>query len=343
MKIHYFQRYHQGEDVATANTMLLLSRLYQYSPDKFYLFLQSICAPNAVWDFNPGLSFNLQENAPKSRLDAVIVQQSFKVAVETKLSDWFYADQIQRHLDVFGEERYKVLMTLAPVHMATGKMKAVARAIAAHQEENGYELPIIHVNITFEELATTYRNVLDYRDYEMLDILEDYLDYCYHDGLIVGANSWKFMRMQLAGATFDFNLKQGVYYDGVHRGFRPHDYLGLYKNKSVRAVGKIVAMIVADASNPNDVKYTVEKGDLTNERQTKIALAIKDAKQYGYDLRKEPQRYFFVDTFYETDFQKETRYPPRGSRIFDLTEVLGTQNIPAVSSLAAMLRKKAWK
>ncbi len=185
--------------------------------------------------------------------------------------------------------------------------------------------------------------MLDDRDYEMLDIVEDYLDYCYHDGLIAGTDSWKFMRMQLAGATIDFNMKQGVYYDGAKRGFRPHDYLGLYKNKSVRAVGKIVAMIVADASNPNDVKYTVEKGDLTNERQTKIALAIKDAKQYGYDLRKEPQRYFFVDTFYETDFQKETRYPPRGSRIFDLTEVLGTQNIPAVSLLAALLRKKTWK
>lgn len=85
MKIHYFQRYHQGEDVATANTMLLLSRLYQYSSDKFYSFLKSICAPDSEWDFNPGLSFNLQENAPKSRLDAVILQQSFKIAVETKL------------------------------------------------------------------------------------------------------------------------------------------------------------------------------------------------------------------------------------------------------------------
>lgn len=27
MKIHYFQRYHQGEDRATSNTMLMLSRL----------------------------------------------------------------------------------------------------------------------------------------------------------------------------------------------------------------------------------------------------------------------------------------------------------------------------
>lgn len=41
MKIHYFQRYHEKENVATANTMLLLSRLYQYSSDKFFRFLKS--------------------------------------------------------------------------------------------------------------------------------------------------------------------------------------------------------------------------------------------------------------------------------------------------------------
>lgn len=35
MNIHYFQRYNQKENVASANTMLLLSRLYFYSSDKF--------------------------------------------------------------------------------------------------------------------------------------------------------------------------------------------------------------------------------------------------------------------------------------------------------------------
>lgn len=60
MKIYYFRRYHQGEDVATENTMLLLSRLYQYSSNKFYSFLQSVCAPNLVCDFNPALLFWIQ-------------------------------------------------------------------------------------------------------------------------------------------------------------------------------------------------------------------------------------------------------------------------------------------
>lgn len=58
MKIHYFQRYHEKENVATANTMLLLSRLYQYSSDKFFRFLKSEFFSDA---FEPEIVFNLQE------------------------------------------------------------------------------------------------------------------------------------------------------------------------------------------------------------------------------------------------------------------------------------------
>lgn len=141
----------------------------------------------------------------------------------------------------------------------------------------------------------------------------------------------------------DFCVIMLIHYNGVRRGFRPHDYLGLYKNKSVRVVGEIAAIIVADASDPDNVKYTVEKGTLTDDQKTKIAQAIKDAKRYRYDLRKNPQRYFFVDKFYETDFQKKSKYPPRGSRVFDLTEVLGTQIIPNAQQLADLLRQKTWE
>lgn len=57
MKVHYFQRYHSKENVATANTMLLLSRLYYYSTDKFYNFLKSEYFDSS---FEPELEFNIQ-------------------------------------------------------------------------------------------------------------------------------------------------------------------------------------------------------------------------------------------------------------------------------------------
>ena len=60
MKIHYFQRYHDKENVATANTMLLLSRLYQYSTGKFFKFLKSEFFPDS---FEPELTFTLQDKS----------------------------------------------------------------------------------------------------------------------------------------------------------------------------------------------------------------------------------------------------------------------------------------
>ena len=119
MKIHYFQRYHEKENVATANTMLLLSRLYSYSSDKFFRFLKSEFFSDS---FEPELVFTLQEKSVSSIPDATITQEGFKIVVETKLSDWFYSDQLIRHLESFGDEKYKVMITLAPELMAEEKL-----------------------------------------------------------------------------------------------------------------------------------------------------------------------------------------------------------------------------
>ena len=149
------------------------------------------------------------------------------------------------------------------------------------------------------------------------------------------------MRMQLAGATFDFNISSNVYYDKAERGFRAHDTLGLYKNKSVRAIGKIVAKITA-VETEKGVKYNSEFGELTDERKQTIEKAMADGDSHGYDLRTIEHRYFFVDKFYETDFKKVTPRAPMGTRIFDLTQVLGTEDIPETEELAQSLMNKNW-
>ncbi len=58
MKVHYFQGYPEKENAVTANTMLLLSRLYSYSSNKFYRFLKSEYFSEA---FELELVFRLQE------------------------------------------------------------------------------------------------------------------------------------------------------------------------------------------------------------------------------------------------------------------------------------------
>jgi glutaredoxin-related protein len=334
MKIHYFQRYHEKENVATANTMLLLSRLYSYSSEKFFRFLKSEFFSDS---FEPEIVFNLQEKSIESIPDATITQESFKIVVETKLSDWFYSDQLLRHLKSFSDEKYKVMITLAPELMDSEKKKEFEIQLKDFNTSQTY--PVMHINTTFEGVVNAIQDVVDDKDYEMQEVLDDYLNYCYRDRLIIVSDSWKRMRVQLAGKTFDFNVKENLYYDNIDRGFSAHDYLGLYKEKSVRAIGKINTIITGVVTNAG-IEYKAELGYLTDERKQQINRAIEDGKNYGYVL--DAIRYFFVDKFYEADFKKITPKAPRGSRVFDLTQILDTEQLPNLEEFAKNLTSKTW-
>lgn len=253
------------------------------------------------------------------------------------MSDWFYLDQLKRHLKSFGDEKYKVMITLAPELMNPEKKKE----FEAHLKEyNASQIhPVMHVNTIFERIVDAIRDVIDDRDYEMQEVLDDYLNYCYKDKLIIVSDSWKRMRVQLAGTTYDFNIRENLYYDNIDRGFSAHDYLGLYKEKSVRAIGKINAIITAVTSETG-LEYKVESGELTDERKQQIDRAIEDGKNYGYEL--DATRYFFVDKFYETDFKKITSRAPMGSRIFDLTQILEREKLPETQEIAELLNDKTW-
>lgn len=336
MRIHYFQRYHQKENVATANTLLLLSRIYTYSADKFFRFLKSEYFMDS---FDPEIVFTLQEKSVESIPDATITQEGFKIVVETKMYDWFYSNQLTKHLKSFGDEKNKVLITLSSEPMDKKKLDDFNKKLAQYNEKQKY--PIMHVNTTFEILIEAIEDIIDERDYEIKDIIDDYRDYCYSDGLIPTADSWKYLRMQLAGTTFDFNKNNNLYYDNAERGFRAHDYLGLYKQKSLRAIGKICAIATA-VEKDGAIEYKSELGDLTEERKEMIQKAIMDGYSYGYDLKTNAHRYFFVEKFYDTDFKKISKGASMGTRIFDLTEVLSTKSIPDVSEIAEILNNKTW-
>ena len=289
--------------------------------------------------FDPELSFVLQEKSEESVPDATITQEGYKIVVETKMSDWFYSEQLIKHLKSFGDVKNKVLITLAPEPMSEDKLADFNGKLKEYNANEKY--PVLHINTTFETLANAVQEVIDDRDYEMQDILNDYLDYCYKDGLIPVSDAWKYMRMQLAGQTFKFNIRENLYYDNAERGFMPHDYLGLYTNKSVRAIGKICARIVT-TNTENGLDFETEYGELTDERKQKIYWAIDDAISYGYDLRSVKQRYFFVEQFFETDFKKITPRPPMGTRIFDLAQVLNTETLPKTSEIDELIKTKDW-
>ncbi len=339
MKVHYFQRYKQKENVVRSNTILLLSRLYHYSPDKFFRFLKE-CIFIDDGQFEPEIQFALQEKVKNTVPDAIITQDSFKVIVETKLSDWFYTEQLQGHLEGFNSEKTKAMMTLAPEILTSDKIDQITKTIDNYCQLHSVKIWYIHR--TFRQLIDSISQIIDDRDFEMQDILNDYIDLCYEEGLLP---SKAIMRMQLAGTTFDFNVKSKVYYDKVGRGFQRHQYLALYKNKSIRAIGKVCAIILAVEEN-GSINVTKEMGEITNERKQIIKMAMDDAVSYGYDIRHYEHRYFFVDAFFETNFQKLSSGGCMGSRIFDLEKILNLDNaepVPDTALIAEKLKTHSWQ
>lgn len=338
MKVHYFQRYSTKENVATANTMLLFSRLYSYSANKFFDFLKSLYSESFNNDFEPEIKFLNQERGKKSVPDATVTQRSFKIVIEVKMVDWFYNTQLKNHLEVFQNEDYKVLLTISSEFMEKSKKDSIDKEI---QDMN---LNVKHINTTFEELANFIKNLLDNRDYEMQDIIEDYFSYCNENGLI--SDSWKYMQIQPVGTTFDFNMKNNVYYNGNGTKFRAHEYIGLYKNKSVRAIGKI-KLIVRTLKENNELKFYFEtKEEATINRkeiEKKIREIIGEVKEkYKHYLDERDTRYYFVEEFIETDYKKISIGGMLGNRLLNLEKFFNNE-IPDVKKIADTLKNKEWE
>lgn len=155
---------------------------------------------------------------------------------------------------------------------------------------------------------------------------------------VAGDSCW--LKARSTGTTFDFNMQENLYYDRVENGFKPHAYIGLYKDKCIRAVGKINTIIKAVVTD-DGIIFSAERGNITQAHKNAICRAIEDGKRYGYNLIA--YRYFFVDKFYATEFLKASSGPMRTSRNFDLKELLGVEVLPSTEEIAALLCGKTWE
>ena len=65
---------------------------------------------------------------------------------------------------------------------------------------------------------------------------------------------------------------------------------------------------------------------------------MTDGDSYGYNLRTLEHRYFFVEQFYETDLSAGSM----GTKIFNLANLLGTDEMSNVEQIAELLKDKSW-
>ena len=340
MQIHYFQRYHSKENVDTSNTMLMLSRLYNYNADKFFSMLNSLILGE---DESPEITFDLQVAGDESVPDAVISQKSFKIVVETKLYNQFDKQQLVNHLEQFGAEDIKVLLTIDPRPMKPQLFDEMNAELKKYNSENLDRLihPIKHVNLTFEQLVEAMEDIIDDRDTEIISVLDDFKKYCFDEKLIPDGHKW--MRAIVAGTTFQDNMDLSLFYDQESRKFSEHGYIGLYKDKSIRAIGRLKKTIIA-VEVEGKMTCRAESGEApTPDEICRINEAIRRAEDYGYNLRTISHRYFMVEKFYPIDFRKSSKNPIQKSKFFNLADMFGYKTMPDTEKIAADLNGRTWE
>ncbi len=332
--IHYFQRYNQRENVSTNNTLLLFSRLYNHSPSKFKSFINELLN----YDLEAGIEFNQQQQSKKSVPDGSISQKGFKIVIETKLTDRFDLAQLQNHLNSFETEDFQVLLSLSPKKPNSKFTDEINKVI----NEFNYKMKknIVFISTSFKEIVETLNNNLENYDFELQNILNDYEDYCYNDNLI--NNNESRIRLVTCGASGDENLKFDIYFAPSERGYSEHNYIGLYSNKRIFAIGEISNIIEADLQKDNTLKIISNLKEVTPEEEERIINIIHSVEKNKNWNIKQKHNFFCVNKFHKTDFVKKTKYALQGTKFFDIKELIKTDKVLRIEEIAEELNKITW-
>lgn len=199
------------------------------------------------------------------------------------------------------------------------------------------------VNTTFDRLIKAVEEELDEWEQDVRELLEDYREYCSGENLLPDEYS---LRAVLCGATIKQNIQFGVYYNRVGRNYADHSYLGLYNDKAIRAVGKVVKIFSADIGQKETMELveTLKGAPPTLKELELITEVMKDAVDNpGYDIRT-GHRFYLVDHFFPTEFTKDTKYAMMHTQYFDLREYLTIPSgvLPGTEDIANQLRGKKW-
>ncbi len=330
-KIHYFQRYSSLENTVTNNTLQLLARIYNYSNSKAAELLLTLTG----MEIEVGIEIHQQRREKKSIPDGMIIQRSFKVVIESKVNSQPDEDQLLKHTKAFSQEDKKILLLLTKNPIERNKAEKIKRKILKHCAG------VTFCNITYEDICKAIKPLFQEHEYEMRDLVKDYEEYCNDANLF---DQSKFlMRIVPSGNSWKINRQYGIYFHPSDRGYTRHQFVGIYKEKTVQAIWKIDSVFDIEYSRSKNllVKKTLIQGRKTDDYDKKLVAIIKDAeKECGYDIVT-GHRFFCGMPVEDTEYKKSSSGGIRGARFVNLQEVIG--DFKTTSEVAQKLKEKVWE
>ena len=332
---YYFQRYYTRENAHSSNALLLLKRVYFYNQKIFYNVL-SFWTDNESDNFLP--SFVTQERGNKSVPDFCIRQKGFELIVEAKEKrKGFSQNQLERHLNAFQTDNSeKILVLLAPSFSENDK-----NIVDSIKTKIKYV-----ICITYMDLYETIKSHCDERrDFELIELLDEYREYCTAENLIDDTNNTIMVR--LAGSTMDFNIQPDIriYFDKFEHRYEGFRYLALYQSKSIKYIGKI-QKVVKGFRQPNGSIHmeglVPHKCAISDEEKRRVEKAIDQQKNL-YDNASIPHCYFLVESFVPVEnFTKSSKRALYGRKKFYLSQF----NLPincSAEDIAEQMSNRTWE
>jgi hypothetical protein len=325
--ITLFSGYAQKENRTTNYCLLVLKMLYEENP-KFLGEVLTNLIDEQLADV-VGVQFRQQTRKKASVPDGLILQRALTIFIETKNFDWFYDDQLERHLDALAADGggTKALVALGNFEaLAEDRFERVEHICA--EKHDGH---IFFAAVSFDDfLGALPREKVSKN---LADTIEDFEGYLDEMGLLP---RWKHrLDVVNCGRTYGEIARESVYLCPAKGGAYNHSramFFGAYQGKTVRRLALIEAVVDLGDGDPTLRWKNVEAGD---------AELLARAKEKRDKLRpgSDPIRVFLLGPLQETDFRKPTKGGMQTSkRYFDIERLRAAD----AADLAVKLRGKTW-
>lgn len=204
-QIHYFQRYSSRENVVTNNTLHLLMRVYEHSPQR----LRALFTQMFEQEIELGVSFQQQTRGAGSVPDGRITQAPWTIAIETKVTAGVNFEQLRRHLRDLPSGHKSLLLLLTVETIPDADLTAI-RAEAAQRG-------VLFQARTFGQICELLQDNVEAYETHLVAVVEDYISYCDDEKLRRVVS--EVLRIVPCGATAELNQRYGVYYHPQWRGY----------------------------------------------------------------------------------------------------------------------------
>lgn len=329
-EISLFADYRQSENSLTNYCGLLMKMLYEDSPRKFEELLTALIKMDVNIIIGP--TFTQQTKKERSIPDLAITQKSFSVFFETKITDWFYDDQINRHIASFNQTADDKILFLLSNFETDHLNERFERAINEAKKNN-----IILQPVSFEDFVGSLEQVCN-SEYlaNRLDEFKIYLD---RNNRLP---KWKYLLDVVSCSGTLEEIRNGVYMcpdTGGAYNHRRAKYFGAYASKRVADIFEIKAIVVIE-KNLSGARIKWKNEAIKDE----VLIEQAKDKVQMWEWRIKENRYVALQVFLlhnkqETNFIKATSGGMLQSKKYFWDIAIDCKNS---EELADKLRDRSW-